>query len=178
MARAVSLPSRRPGASFGRNVTCCGMRWENRCLPPSSPWIVPRLLVWLGGSPYHLVGQDQQAWRDRQPQRLGGLQVEDQLAGRGLFHRQVRRFRPCASRQSWSTHPQLCVIAPTLPLSDPRAATRTPARSLAADWSPAPRRPPAGHPAPPGAPRPSSPEAGSGAPARGMLATPVNSNSV
>jgi hypothetical protein len=55
----------------------------------------------------------------------------------------------------------------------PREATRTPGRSLAADWSPAPRRPPAGHTDPPGATRPSSPDAGSGAPATPPFAAPV-----
>jgi hypothetical protein len=37
----------------------------------------------------HLIGQEEQRWRHRDPQYLGGLQVNDQLELRRLLHRQV-----------------------------------------------------------------------------------------
>jgi hypothetical protein len=47
------------------------------------------------GSPDHLVGLEKNARGHRDPKRLGGLEVDDQLECRGLLHRQVRGFRPC-----------------------------------------------------------------------------------
>ncbi len=40
----------------------------------------------------HLIRQQEQRWGHRHPERLGGLEVEDQLKFRGLLHRQVGRF--------------------------------------------------------------------------------------
>jgi hypothetical protein len=46
------------------------------------------------GSADHLGRLDEEGWRDRQAQGLGGLQVDDQLEGGGLLHRQVGRLGP------------------------------------------------------------------------------------
>src|SRR5882724_6242440 len=40
-----------------------------------------------------LIRTSQQRRRDRQPERLGGLEVDDQLELRGLLHREIGRFR-------------------------------------------------------------------------------------
>src|SRR5262244_2916916 len=40
----------------------------------------------------HLIRQDEERWRYRDPERLGGLEVDDQLEFHGLLHRQVRRL--------------------------------------------------------------------------------------
>src|SRR5262249_36201246 len=37
----------------------------------------------------HLIRQEEQRWRDRDPERLGRLEVDDQLEFYGLLHRQV-----------------------------------------------------------------------------------------
>jgi hypothetical protein len=44
------------------------------------------------GSPDHLIGQEEQGWGYRDPERLGGLEVEDQLEFYGLFHREIGRL--------------------------------------------------------------------------------------
>src|SRR4029453_2776293 len=41
------------------------------------------------GSANHLIRQEEQRWRQRDLQGLGGLEVEDQLEFHGLFHRQL-----------------------------------------------------------------------------------------
>src|SRR5712691_2560521 len=41
-----------------------------------------------------LVREDQEGWWHRDPECLGGLEVEDQLELRGLLDRQVARLRP------------------------------------------------------------------------------------
>jgi hypothetical protein len=37
----------------------------------------------------HLVGLEEEGWGNRQAQRLGGLEVDDELERRGLLERQV-----------------------------------------------------------------------------------------
>ena len=51
-------------------------------LPPVCP---ARLLE-------HLICQEEQGWGHRHPERLGGLEVEDQLELPGLLYGQVRRL--------------------------------------------------------------------------------------
>jgi hypothetical protein len=56
------------------------------CWPSAVP-VMPQPL----GSTDHLVGLEDERWRDGQPQRFGRLQVDDAREGRKLFHRQVGR---------------------------------------------------------------------------------------
>ena len=37
----------------------------------------------------HLIGQQEQRWRHRDPQRLGGLQIDHELELHGLLDREV-----------------------------------------------------------------------------------------
>jgi len=40
----------------------------------------------------HFIGAGEDRWRDRQPERLGGLQIDDQLELRRLLDRQIGRL--------------------------------------------------------------------------------------
>jgi hypothetical protein len=42
----------------------------------------------------HLTRLEQDAWRDGQAERVGGLEIDDELKLHGLLDRQVRGFRP------------------------------------------------------------------------------------
>src|SRR5215467_5083387 len=42
----------------------------------------------------HVVGADEDRLRDRQPERLGGLEIDHQLELGRLLDRQIGRFRP------------------------------------------------------------------------------------
>ena len=46
------------------------------------------------GSADHLVGLEQEGWGDGEAQRLGGLQVDDELKLGGLLHREIGRLGP------------------------------------------------------------------------------------
>src|SRR5207249_5010758 len=54
--------------------------------PPRPVRLIPVCLACLLD---HLIGQEQQGWGHRDPERLGGLEVEDQREPRRLLHRQV-----------------------------------------------------------------------------------------
>src|SRR4030095_11439293 len=51
-----------------------------------------RRVVRFGNSPNHLVCQDQEGWGERDPQRLSGLEVKDQLVLRRLLHGEGARL--------------------------------------------------------------------------------------
>jgi hypothetical protein len=65
------------------------------CLPPNSGGIAdipqPRLRATTGinTSLNHLVGADEQRWRDLNPERLCGFEIEDSFILGGCLHRQV-----------------------------------------------------------------------------------------
>src|SRR3954469_16533109 len=42
----------------------------------------------------HLVGAGKEGWRNGDPERFGGLEIDHQLEPGRLLHRQVRWFRP------------------------------------------------------------------------------------
>src|SRR5438132_7531741 len=58
--------------------------------PPS---VSARRGTFAGSSLDYLVRPQQQRLRNRQPEGLGGLEIDDQLELRGLLHRKIRRFR-------------------------------------------------------------------------------------
>jgi hypothetical protein len=60
------------------------LKREAKPTVPTSQWGIRHC-----GSLDHLVRQEQDGRWDREAQRLGGLQVDDQLKFRGLLHRQV-----------------------------------------------------------------------------------------
>src|SRR6266446_2416522 len=60
---------------------------DDFCMPFQS-----RCIRKLVGLPDHLICQDEERRGERDPEGLGGLEVEDQLELRGLLHREVRRF--------------------------------------------------------------------------------------
>jgi hypothetical protein len=47
----------------------------------------------LAGSPDHLICQEEQGWGYRHPERLSGLEVDDQQEFGRRLHRQVRGLR-------------------------------------------------------------------------------------
>jgi len=47
-----------------------------------------------GQLPDHLVRQDQEGWGHRDPEDLGGLEVDDELEFRGLLYGQVGGLGP------------------------------------------------------------------------------------
>ena len=53
-----------------------------------------RFLASERGSANHLIRQEEQRWRHRDRQGLGGLEVEDQLEFHGLFHLQLGGLGP------------------------------------------------------------------------------------
>src|SRR5713226_87502 len=68
---------------------------STRAEAPSSPppsrqrWVLPRPTFSCRSLLDDLVGPQQQRWRDRQAERLGGLEVDHQLELRGLLDREV-----------------------------------------------------------------------------------------
>ena len=83
-----AAPQPRPEAAAQRRLEGVGCRRLfgmalTSCEPASG---VPLVLL------DHLICQEQQGWGHRDPQRLSGLEVDDQLEFHWLLHGQVSRF--------------------------------------------------------------------------------------
>src|SRR5215472_3537741 len=73
--------ARRSGAVAARDPPMAALPPPRRTTPAD-----------CGASFYDLVGAGQDRWWDRQPQRAGGLEIDNQLEGRRLLDRQIGRL--------------------------------------------------------------------------------------
>ena len=71
----------------------------------------------LAGLPDHLIRQEQQRWGYRDPERLGSLQVHNEVKFRGSLHGQVGRFSAPQDAVDVDLNPTTTFDVDTLPFS-------------------------------------------------------------